>query len=79
MQDVVGVWVIPTEDRAEMCVGIRGVGPKYNAVWAKLQSFPCDHFTAHWMDFPWSGFTTKYEYIILEIGKIVGTENMDFQ
>ena len=74
MTDVIGVSLTPKENG--MHVGIRGIGPRYDAVWSMLNRLPQDHMTDPWDDFPWSGFTTQYEYIFLEIGKIAGVENV---
>lgn len=74
MTDIIGISLTPKENG--ICVGIRGMRPKYMAVWAMLNKLPREHMTEPWDDFPWSGFTTQYEYIILEMGKIAGTENV---
>lgn len=70
------VCVVFGADVDKMTIRIRGIGPTYDKTWKMLNSMPCHMFEDSWDNFPWSGFSTRYEIIPLEIGKIVGIENI---
>lgn len=72
--DIIGV-VFGAKDN-KLTIRIRGIGPTYDKTWKMLDSMPHHMFEDSWDNFPWSGFSTRYEIIPLEIGKIVGIENI---
>lgn len=78
VEDSISVIITPCP-RGKVEIRIRGVGHRYDSVWDMINQLPEDHVFDPWDNMPWSGFSTQHEIVILEIGKIVGTENISVE